>query len=457
MEQIVPEKTPEAAPDTAKHVALPGDCGGDTRRAKKAPAVIYVRNMSFSAGAALLASLPSGNVSPARSASLLFTHYLILFQCLDILILFLSGFKTVLLQQRTSDSNKSILLNTLSKGQHKMNIKHVYGKTLFLLIISLFLFSCVEKEPAPDPDADPCQGTSFYQIHNLGASSMLETDVSKDQVNMLFQILDKNNKGVVGLNHVSLYELLDYNDDMTQSAEANVQIDSFGAIPITVYTVLLLDLSKSVEGMVPQIKQAAMTFINTSLSQQKIAIYTFDGDAPKMRIDFTSNRTQLAAAINNLPETALGTSTNLYEATILAESRLPQEKYTTDEIVQGNIMLFTDGKEEASPQNKQLAINAVQNRTVFVAALQSNSLDETTLQQLASTGNYFKAGSIDDLEGRFRQIQEDISLLSRSVYWLYYQSPRKGNNQWNIQLRFKKNCNTGSNNSARGTYSSNGF
>ena len=142
---------------------------------------------------------------------------------------------------------------------------------------------------------------------------------------------------------------------------------------------------------------------------------------------------------------------------ITAVDKLPAEKYATDEIIQSNVLLFTDGKEEASPQNKSTAINKALQATVFVAALQSQSLDEPTLQQLASPGNYFKAGSAGDLEARFADIQRDIYLLSRSVYWLYYQSPRKGNNDWDIFLRFKDNRNTGDDSYADGKYSSDGF
>jgi len=324
--------------------------------------------------------------------------------------------------------------------------KYVFAAFLGLLLVS----SCKKDEPVSEPQQP------FYRLYNVG-KFQLTTDVSKDQVNMLFQVLDENHRGVQGLNSVGLYELLDYQDDMTQSVEANVRIDTFGAIPVTVNTVMLLDLSKSVEGLVPQIKQAAITFIKSSIAQQKIAIYTFDGDAPKLRIDFTTNKAQLESAISSLPETALGTSTNSYEALITAVDKLPAEKYATDEIIQSNVLLFTDGKEEASPQNKSTAINKALQATVFVAALQSQSLDEPTLQQLASPGNYFKAGSAGDLEARFADIQRDIYLLSRSVYWLYYQSPRKGNNDWDIFLRFKDNRNTGDDSYADGKYSSDGF
>ncbi len=304
-------------------------------------------------------------------------------------------------------------------------------------------------------DADPCNGKPYYILNRLGSGN-LQTDISNDQVNMLFQVLDENRKGRPGLVDLGLYELIDFDKDMTQSAEAQVKIDSFGSIPITVNSILCLDLSASVAGLVPQIKQSALAFVNTSIAEQRIAIYTFDGNTPVLHIDFTNNKTQLAAAINALPETGLGTSTNLYEAVMTAANKLPAEQYSTSQIVQGNILLFTDGEEMARPLDRSEAISATADRTVFSVALASPDLDEETLKLISGEDNYFKANNINELETRFREIQNDIRLLSRSVYWMYYNSPRKGNSLWNVELRFRENCNEVEN-SIYGQYSSNGF
>jgi hypothetical protein len=331
----------------------------------------------------------------------------------------------------------------------KLNILHIAAALLFLITTSC---SKSTDEPANNTPAE----LPFYYLYNVGGFN-LQTIDNKRQVNMIFQVLDKNGKGVVNMNKVSAYKLLDYQNDMTTSAESNVTIDTFGSIPTEINSILLLDLSKSVEGFVPEIKRAALSFINASLQGQKFAIYTFDGETPKLRIDFTTNKTQLSAAINSLPETNLGTSTNIYEALITASNKLPVEVYSTQRIVQSNILLFTDGREEANPQNKDQALLAIADKNIFVAALQSNNLDESTLKELSS-GNYFKAGNITELETKFKEIQNDISKLSRSVYWLYYTSPRRGNNTWNISLSIKENTNPDTYQAqAMGSYSSSKF
>jgi hypothetical protein len=328
-------------------------------------------------------------------------------------------------------------------------------KKAYLLLFAAMVIampSCEEEDTFCDDN--------YFKLYQLGDGSYLETDVSTDRVSMLFQVLDKNDKGVVGLDVISRYSLLDYEQEMVTNVEADVQIESFGTIPTQIYTAILLDISRSVEGFVPQIKQAASEFVNLSLDEQLIAIYTFDGDAPIRRINFTANKTQLLSAINSIPESNLGSSTNLYEALAFAEFELPESVYTTSQITQGNLIVFTDGRETANPTSNALqsVLAQLSDRTVFVAALNSPDLDTESLTQIAKTeGNYFLASNIDELKTKFSSIQNDIEKLSKSVYWLFYTSPRKGTNTWQIELKIKDNCNTESDVVLTGAYFSQGF
>ncbi|TXI88285.1 MAG: VWA domain-containing protein [Crocinitomicaceae bacterium] len=348
--------------------------------------------------------------------------------------------------------------------------------SLFLLLLPIVISSC-KKEGCTDESAinysskakvdngtceyaqDPCSQNSFKVI-KLG-TGYLETDISQDRVSMLFQVLDQNNKGVDNMTDINRYSLIDYDQEMTTNVEADVTISSFGTIPTQIYTAIVIDISKSVEGLVADIKAAASEFVNLSLPEQRIAVYTFDGDTPIRRINYTTNKTQLLSAINSIPETDLGTSTNLYEALNIAQNELPSDSYTTSLIRQGSILVFTDGKETANPTTSALNNTdmLLEGRNVFVAALKSQDLDEYTLKNkiASTTNNYFLANNINELKSKFIDIQSDIEKLSKSVYWLYYTSPRKGFNLWNIELSIKNNCNNSSNSIAVGTYNSNGF
>jgi hypothetical protein len=325
----------------------------------------------------------------------------------------------------------------------------------FVCSTLLFTFTGCEKEKPTGDDPNPC---NTYFLNHLGD---VETDVSIDRVSVLFQVFDENYKGVVGLDNVQQYSLTDYQDEMTTNSEASVTISPFGTIPTEIYTSILIDVSKSVDGLVGDIKDAASEFVKQSIAEQQIAIWTFDGETPKLRQNFTTNKAQLLSAISSIPETNLGTSTNLYEALTDAVNQLPKSNYTTFSITQSNILVFTDGKETANPTPLALsnAKNALSGTTVFVAALKSSDLDENTLKnQIASSqSNYFLANNILELKSKFTEIQNDIEKLSKSVYWLFYTSPRKGQQQWNINLKLKENCNTTVDSEIRTAYWSTGF
>src|SRR5690349_11786762 len=112
-------------------------------------------------------------------------------------------------------------------------------------------FSC-KKDPVKPPVDNNNQNSKYYRIYNLEAGQYLTTS-QPHQVNMLFQVLDKNYKGAPGLWAKENYEIFENGSPLT--SEAKPVIDTFGAIPFEIKTVLLLDVSSSVEGMVGQLKQ----------------------------------------------------------------------------------------------------------------------------------------------------------------------------------------------------------
>jgi hypothetical protein len=70
------------------------------------------------------------------------------------------------------------------------------------------------------------------------------------------------------------------------------------------------------------------------------------------------------------------------------------------------------------------AKDAIAGKKIYVAALKSPDLDETSLKSLAGQADrYYKADNVAGLEEMFVNIQDEISRLSRSIYYLTYQSP----------------------------------
>ena len=145
--------------------------------------------------------------------------------------------------------------------------------------------------------------------------------------------------------------------------------------------------------------------------------------------DFTSNSTTLINAIQSLPETGLVNSTNLYGA-IRTAAGTWEDVYATDRILDGSIVLFTDGYHNANSLTVNDALTALRksdgtSKKLFVAALNSPDLSRAPLQQLtAGTPERFvEASNISELANAFTEIQTGIANRSSSLYLLNYQSP----------------------------------
>ncbi|MFT4663174.1 MAG: hypothetical protein ACI8YQ_001935 [Polaribacter sp.] len=247
----------------------------------------------------------------------------------------------------------------------------------------------------------------------------VETDPAHREVRILFQVRDKEFNGVAGMTEEDLNV---YENDGSIDLEGGLTLNP-GNIPSELKTVLLLDLTRSVEGLVPQIKAACITMINNKLPEQTIAIYTFDSDTHLLQ-DFTTDAVALKAAINGMPETGLVNSTNLYGG-VIDVSDLWNDVFTIQAIEDGSLIIFTDGRHNATPAITLADANdALGSKKRYVAALSSADLDETSLINLAGREDrYYKAENVAGLESMFVQIQNDIQSLSQSIYYLTYQSP----------------------------------
>ena len=199
--------------------------------------------------------------------------------------------------------------------------------------------------------------------------------------------------------------------------------------------------------------------INQKLPDQEIAIYIFDASTRKV-MDFTKNRQELIEAINSIPETELVNSTNLYGA-VQDVADLWEDIYSIQNITDGSVIIFTDGRHNATPNiTLNDALTALQGKKRFVAALNSPDLDEAALKTLAGRDDrYFKANDVAGLETMFLSIQAEIQRLSNSIYYMYYQSPITDPSPFQNELRIevKNNTNRGNDRLIDETFNSEGF
>ena len=317
------------------------------------------------------------------------------------------------------------------------------------LLIAFFLLVAIGCNK--DDDFLPADLSSFYRLESFEVGVIPKSRT----VQVLFQVKDYDLKGNADLTEEDF--IVTENEGNIDS-EADLRVGR-SSIPFSIRTVLLLDITRSVEGLIPQIKDAAKVLIQNKMPEQEIAIYTFDSQTIE-RQSFTDNREELIAAINAIPETGLVNSTNLYGG-VIEVANLWEDNYSIDGIVDGSLVIFTDGRHNAS-QTVDLndALNALGDRRAYVAALSSPDLDEGALQSLAKENDrYFKADDIAGLEQMFIDIQEEIQSLSNSIYFLYYQSPISDPSPYEntLKIEVRNNANFGGDSRISEKFNSVGF
>ncbi len=317
---------------------------------------------------------------------------------------------------------------------------------LFLLLSVLLITSCGKDEIRTNPNP-----SSYVRLETIG----MNVTPKDREVEILFRATDYDHQGVSGITVEDL-DVFENGGSIDQEGDLTITRDS---IPFDLKTVLLLDLTRSVEGLVPQIKAASIAMINQKLPEQQMAIYTFDANTVLLQ-NFTADKDALITAINNMPETDLVNSTNLYGAIEQMEG-LWEDVYSIAGIEDGSLIIFTDGRHNATPNiNLADALRAINGKKRFVAALTSPDLDEASLKTLAeSDDRYFKAADVNGLKNMFLSIQDEIQKSSNSIYYMYYQSPITDPAPYENSLRveFKNNSNNLSDAFLEETFNSEGF
>lgn len=194
--------------------------------------------------------------------------------------------------------------------------------------------------------------------------------------------------------------------------------------------VVMLDLSGSMLDSLPEVKTAAKSLVDGLSRQPYVALYTFDGRAsPELRADFTTDLSNIRAAIDAIPSERIDTSTNLNGAVIAGVRRLDERRVAVEAggvLYAGALALFTDGTDRAGRWSESAALDAVRSSgaSVFTIGLGSE-IDSRYLRQLGASGATTVAADLDGLNEAFGEIGQAISALANSYYVLAYCSPRR--------------------------------
>ncbi|MCX7798045.1 MAG: VWA domain-containing protein [Melioribacter sp.] len=292
--------------------------------------------------------------------------------------------------------------------------------------------------------------TQSYTTLNGYALNLYKVETKvPNYVYILFQVLDLNGTGVSSLTKedFEIYE----DGELISQTESELLIQKRETIPYKLKTVLMLDNSTSLSNNIEQIRNLAKSFIDKITEQQEISIYQFS-EKPEMLCDFTSNKDSLIRALDKYK---LGYSTtNLYGAVVKGAS-LWSDKYTIDEVVQGMMIIFTDGKDTQGSTTLSQALNAIHNKMVFTIGL-GDEIQPEILQAIGNAG-FYPITSISELEYKLNKVQESIVNFANSFYILTYRSPKRGNFNHTLTIRIKNNPYNGDKSEIRCIFNSNNF
>ena len=242
--------------------------------------------------------------------------------------------------------------------------------------------------------------------------------VGVDLVNVLFTVTDKNGRLVSGLGP----------EDFILEEDGELQeIRHFAReneLPLTL--ALLVDTSPSVRPVFDEEKRTAVSFLDSILRPQDLAlIIGFDRSVTLIQ-DFTENSRLLGDAVYSLE---IGSGTSVYDAVFLAsEDRL------RDEVGRKAVILISDGEDTTSQFGRTEALIAAHQADAVIYSI-SNTLprrgffgrrggrasgDMRTLKTLSEEtgGAVFVLDNDSDFEDIFSQIAEEL----RTQYSLGYVS-----------------------------------
>ena len=319
----------------------------------------------------------------------------------------------------------------------------IQNRICLAFLIILIIFGC---------DGTPSGPTSTEREVQLNGRKlkkhMLETDFPCI-INLMFQVLDMDNKGIPGL---TSYNFLIKEDEKTVSpTESGAYIMNRTAAKYVLKTVIMIDNSASIDTALQDLKNAAYQYIEQLTDYQQVAVFQFS-DMPIMLQYFTNDIGLLNQAIDKIEKGY--PSTNLY-GSVIEGLKLWNDVYQIDEIQQGIMIVLTDGRDTQSSSTLDRLIEKRGEKMIYTIGV-GNEINPSVLQKIGNAG-YYHVDDYTDLSDKFIEIQQDVVDYANSFYWLVYFSPKRGNLTHELELHYVDNPYTKKESYVVGEFNSAGF
>jgi hypothetical protein len=284
------------------------------------------------------------------------------------------------------------------------------------------------------------------KVTQQGPSAVEVTQDAK--VSVAFQVVDCNGKALA--TRLQLTNDKSSNFDLREDG-ATISSESMKSVTprpqvFKTSSVLLLDVSDSIHGSLPDVAAAAGAFVDQLFVQEghgeavgtgQLAVYTFDGrEHVQELVAFTSDpgaaRIKLDAisTVEKCKQNGFcqDPATNLHGAILDGLQRLAEARATVEasgvRISAESLVVFTDGRDTAqwiATDRVEAALRADKSRAFFVG-LKGADLDEARLKRLGGD-NVVLANNVAGLAASFTEIGTEVTRLAHSYYFLEYCSP----------------------------------
>jgi Ca-activated chloride channel homolog len=242
------------------------------------------------------------------------------------------------------------------------------------------------------------------------------SEVTVDAVELYTTVTDKGKP----VNHLQASNFKVFEDGVAQKIQGFEYVKN---LPISVG--LLIDTSASMLESLHEAEQAALKFLDYSISQKDRAfVVSFDNE-PYLLSKLTSRKDKLVRSLSGLRAEG---STALYDAIVYGLYQFTGVKGKKA------LVLLTDGKDTASKFDYDTLLEYVRKSgiSIYGVGLKISGTDlevKYKLNKIAQVtgGQTFYIDSAKNLEGVYRQINEDL----RAQYLLtYYSTNNESRDQW---------------------------
>lgn len=269
-------------------------------------------------------------------------------------------------------------------------------------------------------------------------------------VEVVFQVLDLNGSGVTNL-QLSDFEV--FEDELPLSiSESGLKIEKRAASPYKLKTVLLLDNSTSLENDLGTIRNSAKEIVNGIRPNQEVAVYQFS-DKAALLSDYSSDVNQLKNIIDT--QYLLGVRTTDFYGSVITGSKKWDDIFSLDEIVQGCLIIISDGEDTQGSVSLASGLNSIHNKLVYTIGV-GPSLQPEIINAFG-TGGSFKPGQENEIIRRFSEMENRVVKFANSFYVMTYSSPKRGDRDHSLRVRIKNNPYQGDQSFISTTFNSAGF